>query len=129
MTAIRLPAPACNAHVYWWKGEYDMNCERPEGHEGAHYDGLSWFNDENEEVIPDPRDVQAVQFDRAEAGRLALIQGIDSVADYADTLELAYSLNSASEAEADVIPGIVEHLRALVAAAHAEHRRVWGEGR
>jgi hypothetical protein len=40
----------CAAPVYWWEGEYDMACELPEGHDGPHFDGLSWFNDENEPV-------------------------------------------------------------------------------
>jgi hypothetical protein len=38
--------PTCNAPVYWWEGEYDMNCIRLEGHEGDHFDGLSWYDDD-----------------------------------------------------------------------------------
>jgi hypothetical protein len=41
---------ACGAPVYWWDGEYDNNCQLPDGHDGPHFDGLSWFNDDNEEV-------------------------------------------------------------------------------
>ena len=38
----------CSRFVYWWDGEYEGNCERPEGHDGDHWDGVSWFNDELE---------------------------------------------------------------------------------
>jgi hypothetical protein len=39
---------ACNAHVYWWDGEYDGDCELPKGHlEPFHYDGISYFDDDN----------------------------------------------------------------------------------
>lgn len=41
-------AEGCGRHVYWWEGEYEDNCELRDGHEGDHFDGLSWFNDENE---------------------------------------------------------------------------------
>jgi hypothetical protein len=44
----------CNAHVYWWDGEYEGNCELPEGHDGPHYDGNSWYNDQMEEADPPP---------------------------------------------------------------------------
>lgn len=40
----------CGRTVYWWDGEYDGVCELPEGHAGPHYDGMSCFNDESEEV-------------------------------------------------------------------------------
>jgi hypothetical protein len=40
----------CNYFVSWWDGEYEGNCELPENHEGPHYDGLSWYNDDWEEV-------------------------------------------------------------------------------
>jgi|GEM_PF-4501044 hypothetical protein len=33
----------CRECVYWWDGEYEGNCELPEGHEGHHFDGLSCF--------------------------------------------------------------------------------------
>jgi hypothetical protein len=39
----------CNRFVSWWVGEYEGSCE-PDGHDGPHYDGMSWFNDDNEEV-------------------------------------------------------------------------------
>lgn len=38
----------CDKHVYWWNGEYDNNCELDTDHEGDHWDGLSWFDDDNE---------------------------------------------------------------------------------
>ena len=40
----------CNHFVYWWDGEYEGNCAREFEHDGPHYDGLSWYNDLNEEV-------------------------------------------------------------------------------
>lgn len=43
-------AGACGHTVYWWDGEYEGECELPSGHGGAHYDGLSWYNDIGEEV-------------------------------------------------------------------------------
>lgn len=39
----------CHYPVYWWDGEYEGNCELPEGHTGDHYDGLSWYNDDEED--------------------------------------------------------------------------------
>lgn len=43
--------PECGERVYW----YDGGCELPEGHDGPHWDGMSWFNDDKEEVgNPDP---------------------------------------------------------------------------
>lgn len=44
---------ACYKMLYWWNGEYEGNCELPPDHEGPHYDGSYWFNDDNEEV-PEP---------------------------------------------------------------------------
>lgn len=41
-------ARTCNAFVSWWDGEYEGNCELPEDHEGDHFDGLSWFNDDRD---------------------------------------------------------------------------------
>jgi hypothetical protein len=56
--AAKEPAPpACGKFVYWWDGEYEGNCELPSGHDGPHFDGLSWFNDDNEMVEePDAKD-------------------------------------------------------------------------
>lgn len=42
----------CGKAVFWWDGEYEGECELPEGHEGDHFDGLSWFNDDGHEVDP-----------------------------------------------------------------------------
>jgi hypothetical protein len=39
---------ACGHFVYWWDGEYEGNCERPVGHPGDHYDGMSWWNDDGD---------------------------------------------------------------------------------
>lgn len=38
----------CNAFVDWWDGEYEGYCELPKGHEGDHFDGLSWFNEDRD---------------------------------------------------------------------------------
>lgn len=43
---------ACGAHVYWWDGEYEGDCELDEGHDGPHFDGVSWYDDEGDEVQP-----------------------------------------------------------------------------
>lgn len=40
----------CGKSVSWWDGEYEGTCELPEGHKGPHYDGISCFNDDSEEV-------------------------------------------------------------------------------
>jgi len=37
---------ACAEFVSWWDGEYEGECELPEGHDGDHYDGLSWYDDD-----------------------------------------------------------------------------------
>lgn len=42
----------CGHLVYWWDGEYEGECELPAGHDGPHFDGLSWFDDDNQEVDP-----------------------------------------------------------------------------
>lgn len=36
----------CGHPIYWWDGEYDMNCILPINHEGDHFDGLTWYDDE-----------------------------------------------------------------------------------
>ena len=37
----------CGKAVYWWSGEYEGNCELPQGHlEPFHYDGTSYYDDE-----------------------------------------------------------------------------------
>lgn len=42
----------CGKFVFWWDGEYEGSCELPKGHDPAdvHYDGMSWFDDDNEQV-------------------------------------------------------------------------------
>lgn len=45
-------ARECGAFVSWWDGEYEGNCCLPDGHDGPHYDGVSWFNEDREEVNP-----------------------------------------------------------------------------
>lgn len=52
MTTANQPEPSlpekCNKHVYWWNGEYDGDCELPKDHlEPFHYDGVSYFDDDN----------------------------------------------------------------------------------
>ena len=39
-------ASSCGKHVYWWNGEYEGDCELPEGHDGDHWDGRSWYDDD-----------------------------------------------------------------------------------
>jgi hypothetical protein len=41
-------ARTCGKLVIWWDGEYEGECELPEGRAGDHFDGLSWFNDDLE---------------------------------------------------------------------------------
>jgi len=38
--------PVCGKFVSWWDGEYEGECELPEGHDGDHNDGLSWYDDD-----------------------------------------------------------------------------------
>lgn len=40
----------CGKFVSWWDGEYEGTCELPEGHAGPHYDGISCFDDELNEI-------------------------------------------------------------------------------
>jgi len=40
----------CGYHVSWWDGEYEGECELPAKHKGPHYDGMSCFTDELDEV-------------------------------------------------------------------------------
>lgn len=39
----------CARFVSWWDGEYEGECELPEGHGGPHFDGLSWYDDDMNE--------------------------------------------------------------------------------
>lgn len=41
-------AELCGFSVYWWDGEYEGDCELAKGHTGDHFDGLSWYDDEQE---------------------------------------------------------------------------------
>ena len=40
----------CGKTVYWWGGEYEGECELGEGHEGDHFDGLSWYDDDGNQT-------------------------------------------------------------------------------
>lgn len=40
----------CGKFVSWWDGEYEGTCELPKDHEGPHYDGISCFDDDGDEV-------------------------------------------------------------------------------
>jgi hypothetical protein len=55
---MRLPAGGqpCGKFVYWWDGEYEGNCELADSHDGPHFDGLSWYDDDLDEVDP-PGDI------------------------------------------------------------------------
>lgn len=44
----QLSTPVCGEFVSWWAGEYEGNCELLTGHDGDHYDGRSWFNDDGD---------------------------------------------------------------------------------
>lgn len=44
------PTELCGKFVSWWNGEYEGTCELPEGHAGPHYDGISCFDNEGDEV-------------------------------------------------------------------------------
>lgn len=46
---------ACGKYVNWWEGEYEGNCELIEGHGGPHCDGMSWYDDDGDEVS-EPRE-------------------------------------------------------------------------
>lgn len=37
---------ACGALLWKWDGEYEGYCELTVGHEGDHFDGVSWFDDD-----------------------------------------------------------------------------------
>lgn len=50
MTDTNVSAKQCGVTVYWWDGEYEGECELPEGHDGPHFDGMSWYDDDNQEV-------------------------------------------------------------------------------
>lgn len=48
---IRTRAAArCGELVYWWNGEYEGWCEREADHDGPHFDGTSWYDDDMDEV-------------------------------------------------------------------------------
>lgn len=52
----------CGETVYWWDGEYEEQCELPPDHEGDHYDGAFWFDDDNgcvDHLHPEPERVPA----------------------------------------------------------------------
>lgn len=51
---LHTPNP-CDKFVCWWDGEYEGHCERFEDHEGPHFDGLSWFDDDGDRA-DDPAD-------------------------------------------------------------------------
>ena len=46
----------CGRLVIWYDGEYEGECERPDEHEGDHYDGLHWYNDDSECTDADHED-------------------------------------------------------------------------
>lgn len=39
----------CGKTVYWWDGEYEGSCELADGHDGNHFDGLSYYDDDMNE--------------------------------------------------------------------------------
>jgi len=52
---VRNVSDECRAPVYWYEGEYEGWCELAAGHDGPHFDGLNWYDDDNHEVDPDDR--------------------------------------------------------------------------
>jgi len=38
----------CYAFVSWWNGEYEGNCELSPNHDGDHWDGVSWFREDED---------------------------------------------------------------------------------
>lgn len=47
MTEAQMPAsPECGEFVFWYDGEYEGQCELPDGHSGHHFDGVSCFTGE-----------------------------------------------------------------------------------
>lgn len=50
----------CNKSVSWWDGEYEGVCELPKGHQGPHYDGISCFLDDGEEVALKSRPIPPI---------------------------------------------------------------------
>lgn len=66
-------AEECGHTVIWWDGEYEGECDRPKGHEGAHSDGLSHWDDDGEDLTAEvKRRGSVAEVDRAViAGRLA----------------------------------------------------------
>ena len=52
----------CDEFIYWWDGEYEGNCERPLGHSGDHYDGVSWYDDEHEDMTDNHRKIMDVVY-------------------------------------------------------------------
>lgn len=36
----------CGRFISWWDGEYEGNCQLAAGHEGCHFDNMTWFDDE-----------------------------------------------------------------------------------
>jgi hypothetical protein len=50
----------CYQGVYWWDGEYEGNCILRADHPpGLHWDGMSWYNDDNEQLYDLPDDLAA----------------------------------------------------------------------
>jgi len=46
MAQVTLTESLCGKWVFWWDGEYEGECELPKGHDGDHWDGVSWYDDE-----------------------------------------------------------------------------------
>lgn len=46
---MTIPNP-CGKIAYWWDGEYEGYCELLVDHDGPHYDGVSWYDDDANEV-------------------------------------------------------------------------------
>lgn len=65
MSQPKSPSPSrskqlCGKSVSWWDGEYDGECELPKGHHGPHYDGISCFDDDGDEVELKHRPISSI---------------------------------------------------------------------
>ncbi len=43
----------CGKRVSFWDGEYEGECKLPSGHIGDHWDGMSWYDDEDPANLTD----------------------------------------------------------------------------
>ena len=89
------PKELCNKHVYWWDGEYDGDCELPKNHlYPFHYDGISYFDDDNNNRDNEQLCLEAYITQQVTAVRLDEHQWIRDNAPYDDQLLWEARLNN-----------------------------------